>query len=58
MGRPTNNVDMSVTNCAKCAAVATDVINAERKIRRGWYCAACGHMTPAIGRERKLEVVK
>ena len=38
----------------QCKAASREVIYAEKKIRRGWYCQHCGTFDAAIGRERTL----
>jgi len=37
--------------CPACGKTATEVINAEKNIRQGWYCE-CKNFIKAIGRER------
>jgi hypothetical protein len=34
---------------------ATEVVFAAAGIRRGWYCADCGHFDQALLREREVE---
>jgi hypothetical protein len=41
--------------CPQCAGKAAQVIYAERRVRKGWYCPACRHFTPAVLRERRIE---
>lgn len=43
------------TRPCPCGALATEVIHAEQKCRRGWYCGECQEFEPAIGRERVTE---
>jgi len=40
--------------CSKCFHKAEEVINAEQKVRVGWYCKVCKLFEKTIGRERKL----
>ena len=40
--------------CPKCNETAKEVIHAEKKIRKGWYCERCKHFETAIHRERKV----
>ena len=42
-------------DCPKCGQPAKEVIHAEQQRRKGWYCPACQHFDPAIGRERLLD---
>lgn len=46
---------METIPCPKCGYKATQVINAEAKVRKGWYCPRCKHFERAIARERKIE---
>jgi len=41
--------------CPKCGAEAKEVVYAEQKLRRGWYCKKCSTFTAAILRERQVE---
>lgn len=38
-----------------CGQKAREVIWAEKKIRRGWYCRHCGNFIKALARERVIE---
>lgn len=46
--------EMSRIPCPKCAKQAEEVINAEKKVRVGWWCTVCNHFEQAIYRERKV----
>jgi len=48
------NDEMSTIACPKCRKEAQEVINAEQRIRKGWWCPACNHFENAIHRERKV----
>jgi len=44
--------DLGYIKCPKCGKQAQEVINAEQKVRKGWYCKHCKHFERAIQRER------
>lgn len=48
------NESMREIKCPKCDATATEVINAQENIRRGWYCSICHYFEKAILREIKV----
>ena len=54
MSRPDDEMP-TVIVCGCCGAQAEEVIHAEARIRRGWYCPACKEFTKAILRERLLD---
>ena len=56
MGAENRKIPLATKPCEKCGAEAQEVIHAERKIRRGWYCPACRHFDKAIFRETKTDV--
>jgi hypothetical protein len=41
-------------SCA-CGGTMAEVIHAEEKTRKGWYCSQCRAFTKAIGRERLIK---
>ena len=49
------NAGLEAITCSVCGHKATQVIYAERRVRKGWYCPACRHFTPAVLRERKIQ---
>ena len=38
--------DTYAIKCPKCRNKATEVIHAETKVRKGWYCPKCGYFHP------------
>jgi hypothetical protein len=48
----TLSTDMTTKSC-KCGKVKEQIINAEDKVRSGWWCRECNEFEKAIGRERK-----
>lgn len=45
------------TRPCRCGGTMRQVIYAERKTRRGWYCPNCKAFERAIGRERTWEAL-
>jgi len=45
---------MATIACPKCNKEAQEVIHAEKKLRKGWWCPSCNHFEEAILRERKV----
>ena len=50
----TENLTTNV--CPNCHKKSEQVINAEKHIRVGWYCPACGYFEKAILRETKWRI--
>jgi hypothetical protein len=46
--------DLTTKPCM-CGNTMKEVIHAQNKIRRGWYCTTCQKFEQSIGRERKLD---
>jgi rubredoxin len=51
----TTNDTLDRIVCPSCGGPAVEVIYAQQKLRRGWYCPQCGHFEKALRRERIIE---
>lgn len=49
---------LKTLNCQSCGKTAEQVIDAENRIRLGWYCPICKHFQKAILRERTVKQIE
>lgn len=47
--------DQLATKPCQCGGTMTEVIHAEKKTRKGWYCPQCHQFDKAVLRERFVQ---